>query len=143
LASRRKTRLLKRRSRTHKSVSKHPSDLIADSYKRLKAGQPVAAGHVEHEKGPFTSVRELEYNGHKITIHTQYEIRVDGKPFSGHVYVDNTGKVSTHALPNYSFDSAIDLIKKMIDEFPEGFVKKKSYQSSNTTKKRRRRRRVR
>jgi hypothetical protein len=115
--------------------------LLAYSYKQLKAGKPVAAaGHAEHDKGPFQSVREVEYNGHKIAIYTQYEIQVDREPFSGHVYVDNTGKVSTHALPAYSFVSAVDLVKKIIDEFPDDFTtKKKSSRSSSMRKKRRRR----
>jgi hypothetical protein len=52
--------------------------------------------------------------------------------------VDNKGKVSAHALPNYSFVSAVDLVKKMIDEFPDDFTKKKSDHSINATKRRRR-----
>jgi hypothetical protein len=136
LASHRKTRSGKR-SHAHKSPSRHPSDLLAYSSKRLKAGQPVAAGHAEHDKGPFQSVREIEHKGHKIAIHTQYEIKVDGKPFSGHIYVDNTGKVSTHALPTYSFASAVDLVKKMIDEFSDDFTKKKSSRSSSVRKRKR------
>jgi hypothetical protein len=106
----------------------------------LKAGQSVAAAHAEHDKGPFQSVREIEYNDHKIAIYTQYEIKVDGKPFSGHIYVDNRGRVSAHALPNYSFVSAVDLVKKMIDEFPDEFTKKKSSYRSNSETRRRRRR---
>ena len=128
----------KRRSHAHKPPSRPPSDLLAYSSKRLKAGQPVAARHTEHDKGPFQSVREIEYNGHKVAIYTQYEIKVDGKPFSGHMSVDNKGKVSTHALPNYSFVSAVDLVKKMIDEFPDDLTKKKSDRSNSATKRRRR-----
>jgi hypothetical protein len=52
--------------------------------------------------------------------------------------VDNRGKVSAHALPNYSFVSAVDLVKKIIDEFPDDFAaKKKSYRSNSTTTRRR------
>jgi hypothetical protein len=131
-------------SHTHKPTSRLPSDLLAYSYKQLKAGKPVAAaGHAEHDKGPFQSVREVEYKGHKITIYTQYEIRVDGEPFTSHIYVDNTGKVSTHALPAYSFVSAVDLVKKIIDEFPDDFTttkKKSSSRSSSSVSKSRRRR---
>jgi hypothetical protein len=126
------------RSHAHKSPSRHTSDLLAYSYKRLKAGKPVIAGHAEHDKAPFRSVREIEYNGHKIAIHTQYEIRVDGKPLTGHIYVDNTGKVSTHALPTYSFASAVDLVKKMVDAFPDNFTKKKSSRSSSSIMRKRR-----
>jgi hypothetical protein len=123
------------RSHAHESPSRPPSDLIAYSSKRLRAGQSVAAGHAEHDKGPFQSVREIEHNGHKITIYTQYQIKIDGKPFSGHIYVDNSGKVSAHALPNYSFVSAVDLVKKMIDEFPDDLTKKKSYRSNSATRR--------
>jgi hypothetical protein len=127
-------------SHAHKPSPRLPSDLLAYSYKQLKAGKPVAAaGHAEHDKGPFQSVREVEYKDHKIAIYTQYEIRVDGEPFTGHVYVDNTGKVSTHALPAYSFVSAVDLVKKIIDEFPDDFTtKKKSPRSGSSVSKRRR-----
>ena len=127
------------RSHAHKSPSSRPpSDLIAYSSKQLKAGKPVTAGHAEHDKRPFQSVREVDYKDHKIRIYTQYEIRVDGKPLGGHIYVDNSGKVSAHALPNYSFVSAVDLVKKMIDEFPDDFTtKKKTYRSNSATRRRR------
>lgn len=85
----------------------------------------MSAGHADHPMGPHDSVREVDYNGHRITIRTHYEIEVDGKPITGHVYVDNDGKVSTHALPAYSFVSTIDLVKKLIDAFPDNFRKKK------------------
>lgn len=138
MASHHKGRSGNRRSHTPKSPSRRPSDLLAYSYKQLKAGKPVAAGHAEHDKGPFQSVRWIEYNGHKIAIRTQYEITVDGKPFSGHIYVDNTGKVSTHALPTYSFASAVDLVKKIIDAFPDDYATKKKSSRSSTTRKRKR-----
>lgn len=115
---RRKTRL----SRTHHGPSKRSKDPLSDAYRRLSAGQPVAAGHAGHE-GPFESVREVEYKGHNIIIRTHYEIKVDGKPLGGHIYVDNTGRVSSHAMPNYSFVSTVDLIKKLIDAFPANFAK--------------------
>jgi hypothetical protein len=135
LVSHRKGRSGKR-SHAHKSPSRRPSDLLTYSSKLLKAGQPIAAGHAEHDKGPFQSVRETEHKGHKIAIYTQYKIKVDGKPFSGHIYVDNTGKVSTHALPTYSFASAVDLVKKMIDAFPDDFaIKKKSSRSSSVRRR--------
>jgi hypothetical protein len=106
----------------HHGPSKKSKDLLSEAYKRLSAGQPVAAGHAGHE-GHFVSVREAEYKGHKITVRTHYEIKVDGKPISGHIYVDNSGRVSSHAMPAYSFVSTVDLIKKLIDAFPANFAK--------------------
>jgi hypothetical protein len=109
-------------SHTHHGPSKRSKDLLSDAYKRLSAGQPVVAGHAGHE-GPFESVREVEYKGHNIIIRTHYEIRVDGKPLGGHIYVDNSGRVSSHAMPTYSFVSTVDLVKKLIDAFPSNFAK--------------------
>ena len=109
-------------SHTHHGPSKRSKDLLSDAYRRLSAGKPVVAGHAGHE-GPFESVREVEYKGHKIIIRTQYEIKVDGKPLGGHIYVDNSGRVSSHAMPTYSFVSTVDLIKKLIDAFPVNFDK--------------------
>jgi hypothetical protein len=115
---RRKTRS----SHSHHGLSKRSKDLLSDAYRRLSAGQPVIAGHAGHE-GPFESVREVEYKGHNIIIRTHYEIRVDGKPLGGHIYVDNSGRVSSHAMPTYSFVSTVDLVKKLIDAFPANFAK--------------------
>jgi hypothetical protein len=106
----------------HGPSKKRPKDLLSDAYKRLNAGQPIVAGHAGHE-GHFVSVREAEYKGHKITVRTHYEIKVDGKPISGHIYVDNSGRVSSHAMPAYSFVSTVDLVKKLIDAFPANFAK--------------------
>ena len=115
---RRKTRS----SHSHHGPSKRSKDLLSDAYRRLSAGQPVIAGHAGHE-GPFESVREVEYKGHNIIIRTHYEIMVDGKPLGGHIYVDNSGRVSSHAMPTYSFVSTVDLVKKLIDAFPANFAK--------------------
>lgn len=107
----------------HHEPSTGSKDLLSDAYRQLNAGQPVVvAGHAGHE-GPFESVREVEYKGHSILIRTHYEIKVDGKQLGGHIYVDNSGRVSSHAMPTYSFVSTVDLIKKLIDAFPANFAK--------------------
>ena len=73
--------------------------------------------------GDPESVREADYRGHHITVRTTYHMEVDGKPLGGHLAVTNEGQVQYHGLPNYSFDSAIGLIQKLIDTFPEDFEK--------------------
>lgn len=97
--------------------------MLADSYKKLKAGRAVVVSHAQHGIGAHESIREAEYKGHKITIRTHYDIRVDNKRLGGHVYVGNDGNVSTHAMPAYSFSSSIDLVKQLIDAFPSEFKK--------------------
>jgi len=40
----------------------------------------------------------------------------------GHLAVGNDGQVHYHAIPNLSFPSAVDLVKRLIDAFPDDFV---------------------
>lgn len=70
---------------------------------------------------PMESVREATYRGHQITIRTSYRIEVDGVPLEGHMAVTNDGRVHYHAMPNVSFGSAVDLVKQLIDAFPDDF----------------------
>ena len=42
-----------------------------------------------------------------------------------HVMVGDDGHVHTHSLPNYSWRSTLDLVRQMIDAFPEDFPKPK------------------
>jgi len=96
-------------------------DLIAEAYSLLKSNRPVRGPHVGHTDEPFTSIRQIKYKDHDIIIRTHYEIEVDGKVLNNHIYVDNEGKVSSHAMPTYSFPSTVDLIKRLIDKFPNSF----------------------
>ena len=74
-----------------------------------------------HETMP--SVREADYQGHHIIVRTHYEIEVDGKKVLGHVGVTNDGQVHYHPVPNLSFASAVEMVEKLIDIFPEDFTK--------------------
>jgi hypothetical protein len=74
-----------------------------------------------HAHGGAETLREADYKGHRIEICTKYTIKVDGKPVTGHIGVSNDGQVHYHAVPNLEFDSAIDLVKKLIDVFPADF----------------------
>ncbi len=78
----------------------------------------------DHRAGDHSgveSIREATYRGHHIVIRTRYRIEVDGVPVDGHLGVTNDGQVHYHAIPNYSFASAIDLVQKVIDAFPDDF----------------------
>lgn len=78
------------------------------------------AGHA-HGTGGMTSERTATYQGHQITVHTTYEITVDGAPFDVHLTVDNGGRVHYHGLPTRDFPSVIGLVEKAIDVFPADF----------------------
>ena len=67
------------------------------------------------------TVREMDYKGHHIVIGTTYRIEVDGRSLGGHFIVTDDGQVQCHALPNYTFLSAVDTVKTLIDTFPEDF----------------------
>jgi hypothetical protein len=78
-------------------------------------------GHDHGHGMPMESTREATYGGHHIVIRTTYQIEVDGTPIEGHLGVTNDGQVHYHAVPNLSFASAVDLVKQLIDTFPEDF----------------------
>jgi hypothetical protein len=75
-----------------------------------------------HSHGPaMESIREATYRGHHIVIRTSYQLEVDGQPIQGHLGVSNDGQVHYHAVPELGFASAVDLVKQLIDTFPEDF----------------------
>jgi hypothetical protein len=80
---------------------------------------------MSHHMAGQEVVRKDDHKGHHIVIRTTYKITVDGKEVTGHVMLTNAGQVQYHGLPNYSFDSAVDLVKALIDNFPEDFEEKK------------------
>jgi hypothetical protein len=82
-------------------------------------------------KGGQDTTREDDYKGHHIVIRTRYDITVDGQAVTGHMMLTNSGQVQYHGLPNYSFDSAVGLVRALIDNFPEDFVKKPGRRSSS------------
>jgi hypothetical protein len=83
----------------------------------LENKDDLALLHRTHHRGP--SVREDTYQGHRIRVVTSYDITVDGKPVTGHVFISNEGTVHYHAIPNQEFASMVDMVKSIIDLSPE------------------------
>ncbi|WP_159730888.1 hypothetical protein [Methylosinus sp. Ce-a6] len=81
------------------------------------------------------TVREQVHDGHKIVIRTRYEIEVDGKPLAAPIGVDDQGQVHCHSLPNYQTLSAVDMVKALIDNFPDDFPKRAPRTKSGAAKK--------
>lgn len=81
---------------------------------QLPDGYRRSSGHVGHHKS-FTSTRTALHRGHRIKIKTTYRIEIDDEPLTLHTGVMHDGSVHCHGLPNYSFPSAIDLAKSIID----------------------------
>jgi hypothetical protein len=72
---------------------------------------------------PIESRREAEHAGHRIVIRTTYQVEIDGRVADLPLGVDNDGHVHCHSLPNYQFNSAIDMVKQVLDTFPGDFSK--------------------
>jgi hypothetical protein len=75
----------------------------------------VHAHDHEAEDGTSTSVREFEYRDHRARIETTYRITIDGAPLVGHVEVLPSGQVHYHRFPQYAPNSAVDVVKAVID----------------------------
>jgi hypothetical protein len=71
--------------------------------------------------GPVTVVREDDYRGHHVVITTTYEITVDGTPLPIHIGISNDGMAHAHGLPAYEFASLVDVIRALIEFFPDEF----------------------
>ena len=97
----------------------HPTPKSIASYVKKNARQVKKSQRHAHQSSE--SVREADYRGHHIVVRTHYEIEVDGRVVMGHMGVANDGQVHYHPVPNLSFASAVDLVKQLIDIFPDDF----------------------
>jgi hypothetical protein len=103
-----------------------PAELLAASLDDQARQTAVLASYRETSASPahpheHPSVRTAEHNGHTIEIRTTYDVRIDGEPMEAHLGVSNDGNVHYHGLPNYSEASAIDLMRRVIDAFPDDY----------------------
>lgn len=101
------------------SVERFDPDEIALTEVQRRAAQVAAHQHAHQS----TSIRRAEHNGHTIEIVTSYELRIDGEPLRGHMGVNADGTVHYHGIPNYSTESAVDLMKQVVDSFPDDYVR--------------------
>ena len=97
-----------------------PTATSIASYVKKNAMHVKTSQKHTHQKSE--SVREADHKGHHIIVKTHYEIEVDGHMVMGHMGVTNDGQVHYHPLPNLSFTSAIDLVRQLIDTFPDDFA---------------------
>lgn len=103
-------------------VTAIPTPQSINTYVKRNAVQVRRAQ--QHRHGDMDSVREAHYAGHHIVVRTRYQVEVDGRMLMGHMGVTNDGQVHYHPVPNVSFSSAVDLVKRLIDIFPDDFTKK-------------------
>lgn len=100
-----------------------------DKAKLAKAATPASmAGYLRkrvgaqgHHAGHGTSVRETVHSGHRILLETIYRVTIDGREVDLGITVDDAGQVHCHSLPTYQFASALDMVKTLVDQFPDDF----------------------
>ena len=104
---------------TPPSEEEKPTPESIAAYVKSNAANAKRAQEMHHGESLVT--RETDYKGHHIVVRTKYEVEVDGKPLMGHLGVSDAGAVHYHPVPNMSFASALDMVKKIIDVFPDEF----------------------
>jgi len=95
---------------------------LAQAQKTAPYFKKLLADMHAHMQEGSTSTRETDYQGHHIVIETTYTVTVDGKPFNAGLGVTDGGRVYYHGMPNVGFDSAVDLMKAVIDRFADDFA---------------------
>jgi hypothetical protein len=106
-----------------KAASQSAHTAALRSYAKVVLSRGRNVGHARHSQ--MASVRKAEHAGHSIEIRTHYEVKVDGKSVPLPLSVGDDGNVVCHALPNYLFSSAVDLVKTAIDVYPDDFAKRR------------------
>jgi hypothetical protein len=96
-----------------------PTPKSIAAYVKSAAARARKAQEMQHEEAVVT--READHNGHHIVVRTHYEVEVDGKPLTGHLAVSDSGLVHYHPIPNLSYSSALDMVRKIIDVYPDDF----------------------
>jgi hypothetical protein len=96
-----------------------PTPQSIAAYVKTNTARARKAQQMHHGESVVT--RETDYKGHHIMVRTKYEVEIDGQPLMGHLGVNDEGSVHYHPVPNMSFGSALDMVKKIIDVFPQDF----------------------
>jgi hypothetical protein len=109
-----------------------PTDLAAAAQRDVLAKYLAELPRAAHAHGPSETIRTDDYKGHQIVIKTTYEILVDGRPLAGHLGVANDGRLNNHALPNFVFSSAVEMVRRLIDSFPGDFPHQHPHEPNNT-----------
>ena len=112
-----KPKLLPTRTALKKAVAgvSVEHDSLPDGMRETSPGY----GPAEHEAGLLSSVREAMHAGHHIKVRTTYEVEIDHQPVHIHATVDDRGRLLCHATPYERYTSAIDLIKSLIEKYPD------------------------
>lgn len=87
-------------------------------YSKSPLSKRVSAMARDHKAG----IRTSRHGKFKIEITTRYAVQVNGRKVPMAIEVGPDGSVSSHDIPHYIAASAVDLVKAMIDAYPERFA---------------------
>lgn len=110
---------------------KHLTESLRSGKLQLPVGYTIPTDH--GHKTSFKSIRKSTYRGKAIRVETTYKVIIDNEPITSHTTVLDDGSVHCHDFPNYSFSSAVDMAKKIVDsrvEFDEPKDELSSYQGT-------------
>jgi len=96
-----------------------PTPQSIAAYVKSNSARAKKTQQMHHGESMVT--RETNYKGHHIIVRTKYEVEIDGQRLMGHLGVNDAGSVHYHPIPNMSFSSALDMVRKIIDVFPNDF----------------------
>jgi hypothetical protein len=105
-----------------KKLAKGASPTNLGGYLKTRAAS--SHSHFAHKKHNSSS-RTTTHNGHKIVLETIYRVTVDGKKYDLGLMADDQGNVHCHSLPNYQLQSALDMVRAIVGQFPDEFEKKR------------------
>lgn len=84
------------------------------------SGESLGLDHAHHGM-EVRSSRSFEHAGHAVEIRATYVVLVDGEERQLHFSVGQDGKVTTHLRPYFTYGSLVDMVKDVLDHFPERF----------------------
>jgi hypothetical protein len=103
----------KKKKRGVRANTGHLTATFKSKKLQLPEGYSPKDNHTHDDS--FTSVRQTTYKGKTIRVETTYRITIDGESVRVHTKALDDGSVHSHAFPNYSFRSAMDLARKLVD----------------------------
>mgnify|MGYP001795039389 CR=1 FL=1 len=77
-------------------------------------------GH-NHVHSHMKTLRKINHLSNAIEIETTYKITINGVKYNTHIMLGNDGALTTHAIPYRTFESMTDLIKALIELYPDEF----------------------
>ena len=84
------------------------------------SNESLGMGHAHHGTVVHSS-RQFEHAGHDVEIRATYRVLVNGVERQLQFSVGPDGKVTTHLRPYVAYDSLVEMVRDVIDNYPDSF----------------------